>query len=265
MKKLEVLISTINRNEFDFIKKINLKCDAIVINQNSTLEDREIQFDGYKVKIYNDFGKGLSRSRNLAITYSTADYCVLCDDDVIYDDNYSKKILSAFNKLPDADIIVFNTDSINNKRKKEYRIKKIKNSPKNKYYGSVRIAFKRKSIIKNNIWFNLLFGAGAKYSAGEESLFLKEARTKKLKIYEYPETIATVDYSDSTWFDGYNKDFFINKGAWIGYTYPYLKNIVILYSILRCKNLTNLSALEIYSYLKEGIIEINSKNEKRGI
>ena len=74
MKKLEVLISTINRNEFDFIKKINLKCDAIVINQNSTLEDREIQFDGYKVKIYNDFGKGLSRSRNLAITYSTADY-----------------------------------------------------------------------------------------------------------------------------------------------------------------------------------------------
>lgn len=199
MEKLEVLISTMNRENFDFLNKMNLKCDAIVINQNSKLSNNEFQLNNCNIKIYNDFGKGLSRSRNLAILYSNADYCVLCDDDVIYEDDYSIKILTAFKKIPDADIIIFNTNSVNNDRKKEYKIKKIRKSPKYKYYGSVRIAFKRKSIIKNNIWFNLLFGSGSKYSAGEESLFLKEARAKKLKIYEYPATIATVDYSESSW------------------------------------------------------------------
>lgn len=49
----------------------------------------------------------------------------------------------------------------------------------------MRIAFKLKSFQKNNIWFNVNFGTGSIYGSGEESLMLREANKKGLKIYEY--------------------------------------------------------------------------------
>ena len=52
------------------------------------------------------------------------DIILLCDDDVIYNDNYEKIVISEFKKHPDADLITFNLNSPNrwikkNKRDKE--------------------------------------------------------------------------------------------------------------------------------------------------
>lgn len=252
---IEVLLSTIGKENLNLIHDMNLESNIIVINQNSNDSHKTINIGKYNAFIYNDPLKGLSRSRNLALLYASADICLICDDDVRYKKGYANVVSKAFNELPDADIIIFNTEAINaNKKIKPKKITKVRRAPKNKYYGSVRIAFKRTSILNKNIWFNVNFGAGARYSAGEESLFLKEARKKKLNIYEYPETISTVDYGESTWFEGYNEKFFIDKGAWLSTAYPKLKWIFILYFALSFSKLTNKSKIDIYKLMKKGFV-----------
>ena len=260
---IEVLLSTIGKENLNFLYDMNLESNIVVINQNSNDLNRVLNIDEYSAFIYNDPLKGLSRSRNLALLYSSADICLICDDDVKYKKGYSNIINKAFNELSDADIIVFNTEAINaNKKIKPRQITKVRKAPRNKYYGSVRIAFKRASILNKNIWFNVNFGAGARYSAGEESLFLKEAREKKLIIYEYPEIISTVDYGGSTWFEGYNEKFFIDKGAWLSAAYPKLKYVFIFYFVLTNSKLTDKSKIEIFKLIKRGF-DLNKKYEEK--
>ena len=250
---IEVLLSTIGKENLNFLYDMNLESNIVVINQNSNDSHKVLNINKHYAFIYNDPFYGLSRSRNLALLYASADICLICDDDVRYKKGYSSIVNRAFNELPNADIIIFNTQAINiNEKKEPKQITKVRKSPRNKYYGSVRIAFKRTSILNKNIWFNVNFGAGSRYSAGEESLFLKEAREKNLVIYEYPEIISTVDYAGSTWFEGYNEKFFIDKGAWLTTAYPKLKYILIFYFVLTSSNLTDKTKAEIYALIKKG-------------
>ena len=87
-------------------------------------------------------------------------------------------------------------------------------------YGSVHIAIRKRALIGKNVYFNTLFGSGATYSCGEDTLFLKELIEKDLKLYKTPIRIASVDMSDSTWFKGYNEKYFKDKGALIEAAYP---------------------------------------------
>ena len=69
------------------------------------------------------------------------------------------------------------------------------------------------SLQKANIYFSLLFGGGARYSSGEDSLFIWTALKRKLKIYAVPIQIGTVSHAETTWFKGYTNKFFEDKGA----------------------------------------------------
>src|SRR5690606_14700533 len=129
--------------------------------------------DGYRVRMISTDQIGLTRSRNLAIAHASSEICILCDDDVTYYDDYEDTILKAFRELPDADIIVFDIDRFNIKGNVK-RILKIRKVPQYKAYGSVRIAFKLKSLQQYNIWFDINFGSGGLYSSGEESILLRE-------------------------------------------------------------------------------------------
>lgn len=252
--ELEILLSAMNLKNFDIIKKTNINSNTIIINQSNKEIYKEKILNGYKIRMFSNTKRGLSISRNEALLNATGDICVLCDDDVTYVQDYVRIISDAFTELGDADIIIFNTTKSNYiGTKKRNIIKKIRLAPKNKYYGSVRIAFKRESILSNKIKFNENFGAGSLYTAGEESLFLKEARNKGLKIYEYPKNIASVDYSESTWFEGYDENFFYDKGAWLAAAYPKFKFLFKYYYMISFKNHTILSKSEIIKYLNYGI------------
>lgn len=78
---------------------------------------------------------------------------------------------------------------------------------------SSQITFRRKSMIKNNIKFDKNFGAGAKYDRAEETIMLCDASRKKMKIVYVNKLIGTVKQENSTWFKGFNKDFFFKQGA----------------------------------------------------
>src|SRR5699024_10448407 len=80
-------------------------------------------------------------------------------------------------------------------------------------YGTVNIAFKKDSIIKKDVFFSLLFGGGARYGSGEDSLFIINSLKKGMKIYSCTEVIAEINDNGSTWFEGYNKKYFFDRGA----------------------------------------------------
>lgn len=251
--KIEVLMSCMKQKNFDLIEKMNLTTDILIINQTNENKYDERIINGKKQRMISNTQKGLSKSRNELLLNMRGDIGIICDDDVIYEKNYEKNILEAFQKLKDADIIVFNIKRINSKVLHREAIKEIKRAPRHRNYSSVQIAFKKESFYKNNLFFNINFGAGSKYSSGEESLLLRLANKKKLNIYEYPVTIATVNDEFSSWFDGYNEKFFYDKGAWLKEAYPKTYFIFMWYFVLKFFRKCDLKLFQIIKYLYYGI------------
>lgn len=250
---VEVLLSAMNQNDFSLVDKSNINTDVLIINQsNEEKVEEDIRSFG-KVRMITCSDRGLSKSRNLALMNSTADICILCDDDVKYVNNYRSIIENAFKELPDADVIVFNIKQINSEYQTERMIERVTKIPSYKAYGSVRIAFKRKSIIDNNISFNELFGAGSgMYGMAEDSLFFRNIHKCKLNAYTYPQVIAEVNFSSSTWFNGFNEKYYYDMGAYLSAAYPVLKYLFMFYYPIRTRKMTRLSVVKILAYIVKG-------------
>lgn len=252
--KIEILLSCLNADFHILDKNKYLNTDVLIVNQCDENGYEEKTNDKYLCRMIKTKNRGLSLSRNELLLNMNGDIGVICDDDVVYNVKYEEIIRKAFKEFNEADIIVFNVETKNNSYDSPTkRITEKRKSPRNKYYASVQIAFKKESLYKNNIFFDLNFGSGSTYSSGEESLLLCEARKKGLTIYEYPECIGTVDCSTSTWFKGYNKKFFFDKGAWLKAAYPYLYMIYKYYYILRFYKSTDLSIYKMLTSINNGV------------
>lgn len=218
--KIDVLLSTMNRKSINdnlqLLQKMNINGSSITINQCPKFKKDELVFSentNIKNKILSYSEKGLSKSRNRAIKCSNADICVIADDDLVYVNNYEQIILNAYKKYPDADIIAFYVSSDNPNNIKP-RLKKGKVSRLNSFkIQSVQLSFKTATIKEKKIKFDEFFGAGSSFFMGEENIFLSDSIKSKLKIYSYPVEIARLNNRESTWFQGYNEDYFQVKGA----------------------------------------------------
>lgn len=112
--EVEVLLSTMNLKDINQAKKLtkqmNVNTPMLIINQiTDNISPRK--YDEGCVKVYSYKEKGLSKSRNRAISKSSADVEIISDDDVVYEDNYKKIIEEAYKKYKDADIIAFYVQS----------------------------------------------------------------------------------------------------------------------------------------------------------
>lgn len=210
---LQVLVSTMYQNNRDLAKKMNLQSDAVIINQCHIDSTESLDLGPYSIKWINSRTRGLSISRNMALSYADSEVCLLADDDLVYINNYKDIVINQFNKNPSIDIIAFQVEGIEQEFKKystrEKRIGLI-NSMK---VSSVQIGFRINRIRENNIGFNELFGAGAEYSMGEENIFLADCLRHNLKIKYVPIKIANLHIGESSWFKGFNKKYFVDKGA----------------------------------------------------
>lgn len=211
--KLVTLISTMKLlDEKKLLNKMNIQTDSLIINQDNKVEYRRIYHNQNLSEIYTFNEKGVGLSRNSGLMRVNSDVTIIADDDIRYIDNYQKEIVKCYKKYPDADVIIFNLIEKNTKR---YQIKKAFKINKFNYmrFGAARFTFKTKSITKKNIYFNIHFGGGTEISAGEDVLFLKECLDKKLYIIAVPVYIGELlTDRESTWFTGYNRKFFIDKG-----------------------------------------------------
>ncbi len=233
--KLEVLISTMNlKNVTALIKKMNIKTNSVIINQCTKDNVEMINENNTKYSLYSYREKGLSKSRNKAIKYSDCDICIIADDDMTYLDNYASIIENAYKKYNDADIIAFYVESAPNSQRKKQKLKE----GRLRYLlslkvQSVQVTFKKSSIVKNNIYFDEMFGAGTDNYMGEENIFLYDCLKKGLKIYSVPEKIAFLHDGESTWFNGFNEKYLEVKGAMFYRMSKLFSNIFILQFALR--------------------------------
>lgn len=248
---LEVLVATMYNEDFSIVNEMNIKTDAIIINQCNENKEEIYKVNNNVIKKFSYNEKGLARSRNRALEKASGEICIIADDDVIYEDNYKEIILNAFKENPKADIIIFNIQSLNYNRKGR-DIKKITKVNKFNYmrYGSCRIAFRRNKIEKFNIKFDELFGAGGVYTSGEDTIFMSECLKKGLSIYTNPGKIANVKQESSSWFNGYNKKFFFDKGAIFARINPKLSGLLNCQFILRKYKLYK-NDISIYQAWKE--------------
>lgn len=198
MSKVEILVATMYQKDLSKYKEMNIQTDAVFANQDDRSEYCEEKIDCNTVKMITTAQHGVGKNRNIALLYASYEICMFADDDLVYVDGYEQGVLVAFNELKDADIIIFNCESDSDRKPKINNIISRVRLWNFTSYGTIRIAIRRESIIKNNINFTLLFGGGSRYGSGEDSLFLRESLKKGLKIYTHPYKIANVKQQSST-------------------------------------------------------------------
>ena len=236
---LQVLVSTMNQKDiFNLLEKMNINSDAIIINQCDNHNYEKLNYKEHIINFYSFAERGIGLSRNNALMRATADICLFADDDVTYVDDYKDIILNAFKKKPEADMILFNVPSTNSERptyriSSEHRVR-LYNCLR---YGAVNIAVKTEIIRQKNIYFSLLFGGGAKYSSGEDSLFIADCIRRGVKVYTNPTIIGYVSQEKSSWFDGYTDKYFIDKGALYEAMTPTYSKLMSLQFCLRHRNM----------------------------
>ena len=212
---LEVLISCMHQKDTSIVASSNIQTDVVVVNQcdkEELIEEQRKNLNGelFRVRMFNTLERGLSKSRNMAIRNAESDICLFCDDDVLYKDDYANVVLSAFEKYPDSDVILFNIGNLCRKPiRKPTRVNYISALK----VASLQIAFRRKRMLEKDIFLDESMGSGTGNGGGEEAKLIYDCLRSGLKVFSVPDMIASVDKnSPSLWFRGYNPMFLIKKG-----------------------------------------------------
>ena len=235
--KIEHIVSTMKRKNVDFLKDKNYMMNSVVINQTNVSKKEKFYINNTKSIMYSYKELGLSKSRNRGIEKSSADICIVSDDDIEYVNDIPKIIEQSYNDNLEADIIVFQVEENSGELYKNYlKKKKYINFIEAMRVSSVEMTFKKESLIKKNIKFNEEFGAGAKFFMGEENILLAEALRKGLKILYIPKVIGRLQESESTWFKGYNDEYFISRGAsFKGMSHNYATVLILQFALRKYK------------------------------
>lgn len=231
---VEVLVATVGQTDLRIVEEMNLRTAARILNQadGAGLIYEERSTGAIEMLTLPDRGVGLNR--NLGLMRSSADICIIADDDIRYDDDYEQTVLQAFNSHPTADLIAFNLTSLNPARP----IRQVKKAKRlNRWtalrFGAARIAVRREAVLHANIYFSLLFGGGARYLSGEDTLFLRDCVKKGLRIVSVPVSIGTVRQDSSSWFSDYDERYFHDRGVLYSHLAPHASALLALVFMLR--------------------------------
>lgn len=211
---LQVVVATMNQTDYSLLDRMNIQSDAIICNQCDRTEFTEFEYKGHHIKWMSFAEKGVGLNRNNGLMRATADILLFADDDVVYHDGYAETVLQYYESHPQADVVIFNMMVRRNGDFSPIVLREGRASRKElTRYGTFCISAMREKLHFANITFHLQFGGGARYSCGEDSLFLQDCCNNKLKCFKTEEYIGNVDHGESTWFRGYTDKFFYDKGV----------------------------------------------------
>jgi glycosyltransferase involved in cell wall biosynthesis len=250
---IQILIATMNQTDHTILDRMNIQTDAIVGNQCDKNEIKDFAYKDQSIKWLSFKERGVGLNRNNVLMRATSDIIMFADDDMVFTDHYEEIIAEAYKKLPHADVIIFDLQYPNRPRKPITKIERL-TARKCMRFGAARISAKLEPLRIHGISFNLCFGGGARFSSGEDSLFLMDCIRKGLKIYSYPVVIAKLIERKSTWFVGYNDKYFFDKGVLFSLLYPRLCKV---YAIIHCmrqyRQYREYGLLCAYRQIKRGI------------
>ena len=258
--KVQLLISAMHADSKELVKKMNVSSEAILINQcdENSYESffvEDVVGEKREIRAYSFCERGVGLSRNNALLRASEEISLFSDDDIVYVKDYEQKIVEQFEKHKEADVLLFNVEVCEERRtyyNTDFHRGRWYNCGR---YPAYAIAIRTEKMHNNNLTFSLLFGGGAKYSNGEDSLFLRDCLKAGLKMYATDVLIGKEEAGESTWFFGYNKKFFYDRGVLYHYLYGKMAKVWGIRFLLKNKNTMckEISFKQAYEYLKDGI------------
>lgn len=189
---LEVLICTCREDGIERVAQMNLpNVEGVKYLVSWQLPQRQFPVElptalrRKDVAVYVTDSIGLSRNRNHALSHSTADVCLIADDDLSYTAERLSAVKSVFERDDALDIATFMYECAEDEKiypNEECDLRKMR---KGWYLTSFELAFRRNKI--GDLRFNELFGLGApRLDAGEENVFLYSALKRGLNGRFFP-------------------------------------------------------------------------------
>lgn len=261
-KRMQMLISAVDENVTTMAYNMNVNCDAIIVNQCNEFAYSEYQYRNHRIQCFHCKERGVGRSRNEAILHAEAEILLFSDEDIVYEEGYEDKIIKAFDRHKEADMLLFNIKQ--SEGRETYNISKFGRVFKFNCgrYPAYSIAVRRDRLMQCGVMFSMLFGGGARYSNGEDSLFLMDCLKKGMRIYKIPVNIGHELERQSTWFEGYTKKFFYDRGVLYHYLYgPLAKIWAIRFLLAHGKEMCQDRTLQgCYKLMRLGIV--NARRHK---
>ncbi|MBP5198152.1 MAG: glycosyltransferase [Lachnospiraceae bacterium] len=258
----ELLVSSVEKDVRKLAVDMNITSKAIIINQTDHFSYEEFEHNNKTIRAYSFNEKGVGLSRNNALMRADADIVLFADEDIVYESDLEEKVLKAFDDNPDADMIMFNVEQ--SKGRETYHIDVPGNV--NRFncgrYSAYSTAVRLEAVRKAGVTFSLLFGGGAKYSNGEDSLFIRQCIEAGLKCKKVPVNLGRETERESTWFKGYNEKFFFDRGVLYSFLY---KKTAFLWAFRFCFTKRKTICLDIkwtdaLKIMKEGMREAHGKD-----
>ena len=255
--RLQMLISGMNLDTTHVAENMKLEADAIVINQTDSFGFEEYQYNNRNIRVYSFIEKGVGLSRNNALLRADGDIVLFSDEDIVYNEGYAKAVLDAFEANPDIDMIFFNFDVAEDRQTYHIEKKGRIRSYNCGRYPTYSLAVRREVLHKKGITFSLLFGGGAKYSNGEDSLFIKQCIKSGMKALALPITLGCEVPRPSAWFTGYTDKFFYDRGVLYKALYKGLAKPLALRFLIAHRDimLTNRKLMDAYKLMTQGMKE----------
>lgn len=169
--KLEVLVSAVEKDAAALLSKMNIATDAVLVNQCDRYGYETLSVPNGTARCFSMPERGVGLSRNTALLHASGEQVLFSDEDIVLSSDYAEKVMDAYRALPDADLILFNVKVAPARR--TYWNRSICRVTWKNYgrYPAYSISAKLSSLRRANVHYSLLFGGGAKYSNGEDSLF----------------------------------------------------------------------------------------------
>jgi len=253
----QLLVAAMHKNPIELAEEMNLQSDAIIVSQGEEYAYSEESYEGHTIRYFAMAERGVGLSRNTSLLRANADIALFADEDIVYEDGYVQKILEEFEKHPKADVLLFNVKAMEGRRtyhNTSYgRIRWFNCGRYPTYSAAVRV----KKVHKAGVTFSLLFGGGAPYSNGEDSLFFMNCLKKGLRIYKTPIAIGYERERESTWFKGFNRKFFFDRGVLYAHLYGPLAFLFGLRFVFTKRNVMcrEIPWKQAFAILREGIKE----------
>jgi len=252
---LQLLVAAVDKEPEALAEEMRIDSDAVIVSQGDHYGYEELAWKGHRIRYFSMAERGVGLSRNHSLQRAGADIGLFADEDIIYEPGYEKAVLEAFEAHPEADMLLFNVQAMPGRE-----------TYHNDSFGRVRwyncgryptysFAVRVRRIHEENINFSLLFGGGAKYSNGEDSLFLRDCLRAGLRVYKIPVTIGHEQVRQSTWFVGYHEKFFYDRGVLYRYLYGWMARGMALRFILAHKKVMcqEISWKQAYGIMRRGI------------
>ncbi len=256
----ELIVSTMNQQDDSLIEKMNIHSDAIIVNQTDRVGYHEVRQQEHTIKWYHFNERGIGLSRNSGLMRSTADIIQFADDDMFFTETYWQDVLDEYEKHPEADVILFSNRCLN-KDRMPYQVDTFGRVGRLEAvnFGGARITARREKLLYNNLTYSLLFGGGAKYAAGEDVTFIQDCIKAGLKVYKSPVIVSTMKQDSSTWFSGYHKKYYVDKGALLAANFPLVSRFGIYIQALKKSRHSEYSFKELLSFYRDGVKDFRNK------